>query len=190
VVVLPRTPPLKSTSGPVEENGGCSGKATSTSAEPAPTIASGQARLASAVVRDASCAALQVGRPTASIPIVLSTSSSRFSTAGGWLPSRVLISPKMRAVIGALPCLGSFAGKMPPLSVTQRLPAHSTLRLPKATAAKTSANPSPTAAMRTKCLLMLCPLPPGGWIESIFARQGEWRFTHLAPSGAPIQQCG
>ena len=82
-MVAPRTPPLKRTSGPVERNGACSGKATSTSALPEPTIAAPQACLAAALVRDWTCPARQTGSPTASMPIVLSISISTLCSGGG-----------------------------------------------------------------------------------------------------------
>ena len=64
----PWTPPLKSTIGAFALNGTDSANSTSTSPSPEPTIASGQARSASAVVRASSLPFLQVGMPRAFTP--------------------------------------------------------------------------------------------------------------------------
>ena len=83
-------------------------------------------------------------------------------SAGGWVPSRVLISALMRAVTGALPCLGSLVGMMPPSSATQMLPAHQIFRfrLPVAAAAKTRARAARTKPRRIRGLFMIRSSPP------------------------------
>ena len=59
--------------------------------------------------------------------MVLSKSMSRVWNRGRMAAVGVLISPMMRAETGALPCLGSFDGEMPPSSARKRFPARTSV---------------------------------------------------------------
>src|ERR1700733_2412848 len=69
--------------GPLASIGSCSGKGTSRSPAPEPTIASGQAFFTAAVVPAVSWPSLQTGRPLAFTWMLLSKSMFRVFTAGG-----------------------------------------------------------------------------------------------------------
>src|SRR5215203_4152492 len=88
-----------------------------------------QAFSADAVSRDCSSRARHTGSPVTSTRPFLSVSISVSFSAGGWVPSLVLIRPEADREIGASFFFGSLLGLKPPLKVNKRFPASTVVGL-------------------------------------------------------------
>ena len=189
-VVPPWTPPLKRTIGPLALNGVCSGKATSTSPSPEPTIASGQALLRGRGGRASSWPYLQTGRPLAFTWMLLSKSSRGSLIAGGWLPSVVPISASMCAEIGAWLVPGELGRRDAAVVLEEEVPGADHLRLGEGARRDDQREPGPETVTRISCFLML--LPPASWMESSRsspAASGS-RLPNMGTCSPGIQQTG
>src|SRR6185312_13226375 len=107
---------------------------------------------------DCSLAAVQTGRPLTLMAPFLSVSTLNSFSAGGWVPSTVLMSAETLSEIGVCLVFESVFGVKPPLKVSSRLPARtltgfSAVAMP----ATVRAIRAPRAIVITRCLrISLC----------------------------------